>query len=382
MTDQAVSPMRLLLLIRSLEQGGAERQLVELANGLDKTRLDVTVATFYDGGILRTELEGKRGIRLISLHKRGRWDVCPFLWRLWRTAREVRPHVVHGYMTVANELALLIGRTSGAKAVAGLRSSHMDFSKYDWAAGFVFKVGAVLSRFFDLTIVNSWAGQKHHIAYGYDGRRMFVVPNGIDTGLYRPDQAGRQAVRAEWKIADHEKLIGLVGRLDPMKDHPNFMQAAAAVAKQCPEAHFVCVGNGPVAYQERLIQISRSLQLEDRLLWTGARIDMPQVYNALDVLVSASSGEGFPNVIAEAMSCGLLCVVTDVGDSARIVGTMGIVVPPRNPDALAGAILQALAQPPDYVVCHQRRERIIAQFDRSRLASTTTILLEGLCRGE
>src|SRR5438128_1272138 len=120
------SPIRLLFLIRSLDRGGAQRQLVELAKGLDKTRFEVTVATFYDGGALRGEIEGADGVAVLSLHKKGRWDLLPFVWRLLQTVRRVRPQVIHGYMGVANELSLLVGRLVGALVVWGLRASDMD----------------------------------------------------------------------------------------------------------------------------------------------------------------------------------------------------------------------------------------------------------------
>ena len=86
--------IRILFLIRSLEAGGAERQLLELVKALDKTRLQITLVTFYDGGALRPEAERVEGVRWISLHKRGRWDVLPFLYRLWRTVRRAQPHTM------------------------------------------------------------------------------------------------------------------------------------------------------------------------------------------------------------------------------------------------------------------------------------------------
>src|SRR6266511_1095274 len=130
--------IRLLFLIRALNTGGAQRQLTELVKGLDKTRFAVTVATFYDGGALRSEIDDLGGVNVLSLHKRDRWDLLPFLWRLICLVREVKPQIVHGYMDVANELGLLMARMVGARAVSGLRASNMDLSRYDWAAAWGF----------------------------------------------------------------------------------------------------------------------------------------------------------------------------------------------------------------------------------------------------
>src|SRR5262245_44633523 len=112
---------RIFLLIRSLERGGAERQVIELAGGLVRCGFHVTVCTFYDGGALRPELEAIAGVESVSLGKKGRWDMGRFFWRLQSVVRQARPDLIHGYMGIANELALVLARISGAKAVWGLR---------------------------------------------------------------------------------------------------------------------------------------------------------------------------------------------------------------------------------------------------------------------
>ncbi len=174
---------------------------------------------------------------------------------------------------------------------------------------------------------------------------MVVIPNGIDAERFCPDPEARSQIRSEWGIAEHEKLIGLVGRLDPMKDHPIFLEAAACLAKKRKETRFVCVGGGPEEYQASLQTLAESLGLGERLLWAGTRQDMPAVYNALDILVSSSSyGEGVSNTIGEAMACGVPCVVTNIGDSAWVVRDMGEVIPPKDPSALSNAVEKLLDQ--------------------------------------
>ena len=107
--------MHLFFLIRALDHGGAERQLIELVKDLDKSRFEITVATFYDGGGLRPEMEKIAGVRVVSLGKKGRWDLLPFVWRLSRLVRRLRPDVLHGYMGIANELCSLMGRLHGGR---------------------------------------------------------------------------------------------------------------------------------------------------------------------------------------------------------------------------------------------------------------------------
>jgi len=325
--------IHVLFINRRFEQGGAEQQLVELLKGIDKNSFSVGVATFYSGGPLANEVTAIEGLRWIPLHKRGRWDVLPFLWRLWRAGHGFRPQIIHGYMGVANHLALLLGKLLGAKVVWGVRSSDMDYRHYDWLSGLSFRLERWLSRFVDLVLANSQAGGRYHLAKGFPAERMVVVPNGIDAQRFRPDAEARKRIRKEWGIAESEILIGLVARFDPMKDHPTFLRAVARSTGV--NLRFVCIGWGPDAYQAELCRMASELGVDDRVIWAGARQDMPEVYNGLDLLTLTSAfGEGFPNVVAEAMSCGTPCVVTDVGDSAWIVGDTGIVVPPKSPEAL------------------------------------------------
>lgn len=365
--------IRVFFLVHSLEAGGAERQLIELVRALDKSRFAVTLATFYSGGALRRELDSLQGVRVLSLNKRGRWDVFPFMWRLWRAARHADPHIMYSTMGIANELSLLVGRAVGAKVAWSLRASNVDFSRYNRLSLWSFRVAARLSRFPDLIIANSHAGKEYYIAHGYSGKRMIVIPNGMNTEMFRPDPEARVRVRCEWGIAEEEPLVGLVGRLDPAKGHPTFLRAAALLAGQGCRARFVCVGGGPQQYSSELRVLASKLGLDDKLIWAGARSDMPAVYNALDVACSSSDYEGMPNTIAEAMSCSVPCVVTDVGDSARLVGRPDLVVAPGEPEAMAAALDRLLKLPPieRSAIGEQARDRVMREYSVARLARST-----------
>src|SRR5206468_802139 len=152
---------------------------------------------------------------------------------------------------------------------------------------------AILSPLPDLIIANSNAGKDHHIACGYSDRRMIVVPNGIDTDHLYPDRPCGKRLRDEWDVSEEVQLIGLVGRLDPMKGHQIFLQAAARLAEMIPAIRFVCVGTGETSYTMKLRAMAADLGLEDRLIWAGLQSEMRAVYNALNVSTSASYGEGF-----------------------------------------------------------------------------------------
>jgi glycosyltransferase involved in cell wall biosynthesis len=200
-----------------------------------------------------------------------------------------------------------------------------------------------LARLASLVIVNSQAGRRYAVQQGVPAKKLVVIPNGIDLAKFYPDATAREKMRTAWKVRPDELLIGIVGRIDPIKEHKIFLSAAAKLRHTHPQSRFVCVGESiNRQYQEELYALTAALGLQQTVIWAGAHYDMLGAYNALDILTSASSSEGFSNVIGEAMACGVPCVVTNVGDSALIVGSSGLVVPVNDPAALLTGWLHCL----------------------------------------
>jgi glycosyltransferase involved in cell wall biosynthesis len=362
-------------LIRQLNEGGAQRQLLTLLKGMDKAKYDISVLSFYEGGYFSEEIKEIPNIKYISLKKRGRWDVFVFLYHLNRQLRQICPDILHAYMDAPNCLSIFLKPfMPKTRMVWGVRASNMDLSRYNWLPRTVYRFECFLSRFADLIIVNSKAGCEHAALQGFPANKMVVIPNGIDTEKFKPGPI-RARMRSEWGKKDGDILIGLIGRLDPMKDHPTFLKAASLIAKNKENVRFVCVGNGPESYKNKLIALGNKLGLTNRLLWLDFRDDISKVYNALDLVCSSSSfGEGFPNVIGEAMASGVPCVVTDVGDSPWIVGDTGVVVPPDNPKALAEGLLKCLNKENEETSI-QARLRIEKNFSLKNLVERTESVL-------
>ncbi len=370
-----------MFLTRTLDPGGAERQLTILSKSFYRSEHQVTILVCYANGPLQKELEDA-GVSVISLNKRGRWDILVFLFRLFAVLRKVKPSILHGYLVFPNILtALAKPFFPSMRMVWGVRASNVHLRHYDWLTRLSSWAECRLSRFADLVIVNSHAGREHAATRGFPSPKMIVIPNGIDTERFQPDRIAGQTIRKEWGISDHEKLIGLVARLDPMKDHLTFIQAAAELSKLRDDVRFVCVGTGPSRYQQKLQAMSKQLDVHSRLIWDGPRLDMPAVYNAFDLACSSSSwGEGFANAIGEAMASGVPCVATDVGDSAVIVGDIGVIVPPQDPKSLALAWSDMLCKE-DMITgtyATQARAHIVRQFGHERLFQRTAQVLEQL----
>lgn len=331
--------MRVAFLIRSLGRGGSERQLVELAKGLSARGHDISVLVFYGGGVLEKELAGS-GIPIIYLDKKHRWDIVGFFIRLIKGVKKEKPEILHSYLATENILAVLLKIFfPSLRIVWGIRSAGMDLSAYDRLTRFIDGLEVKLSQYADLIICNSRRGLEYKVSGGFPYKKVCVVHNGIDIWRFTPNPEAGQNFRQQLNINDDWILVGIVARLDPMKDHTTFFQAAQLILRERRDVRFILIGDDPVGMKKGLNTLTDTLGISDRVAWVGGLENIEVAYSALDILVSSSYSEGFSNVIAEAMACGTPCVVTDVGDSRLIVGGVGAVVPPRNPQALAEACL-------------------------------------------
>ena len=371
--------LNLVFLIRHLAIGGAERQLVALAKNLDKNKFEITVLSLYGGGELLEELTSA-GVCAVSLGKKGRWDLSSITLQLISVLRKLRPDILHSYLTAQNLLAVMAkAALPGTRIVWGVRSSNLDDCHRDWLSRLNCRVETWLSRFPDLIVFNSVAGRKHHLAAGFAPGRTVVIPNGIDTDRFTPDRNAGLRCRRSWGVPENSLAIGLVGRLDRIKDHETFLRAASILARSRSDVRFVCIGGGPDHYLRELRLLADQLGLANRVVWLGSYNDMSSAYNALDLCCSSSFGEGMPNAVAEAMACGVPCVVTDVGDSAMVVGDTGVVVPPRNPERLAAglaALADRMKQNP--ALGTAARERIESRLSMSALLGDTSEALLAL----
>ncbi|MDP7603220.1 MAG: glycosyltransferase [Alphaproteobacteria bacterium] len=376
--------IRVAFLTRSLEVGGAEVQMTTLARKLPRSEFETSVMTFYAKGPLDEALR-RDGVPWRSLDKRGRWDLLGFSARLARALRDYAPHIVHSYLGAPNLLAAAVKPVlPGSRLVWGVRESDMDFSHYDWTWRATFRLQRLLSFVPDLIIANSQSGLDHCLAHGFRGQRATVVPNGIDVRRFQPeaaDGADAAALRRQWLAGRKGPLIGVTARVDPMKDHGNFLHAIAKLAPADREIRFACIGDGPPDYLAEMQQLARSLGLAERLVWAGHQNDMPAALNALDLnLLPSAFGEGFPNAVGEAMACGVPCVVTEVGDAARVVGEAGAVVPRRDPGALAAAIGDwlDLSGAQRQALSGRARQRIVSEFSADAMVARTAELYRRL----
>ncbi|MCA9877720.1 MAG: glycosyltransferase [Thermomicrobiales bacterium] len=326
--------IRVVHLITGLGVGGAETMLARLVEHSDRRRFTHRVVSMSSAGPMADRIAAS-GVRVHSLDMRPGAPDPRAVLRLTRDLKHDRPHVLQAWMYHANLLAMLAGPLAGKPVVWNLRATP-DFD-YGRQVAMIRRVSARLARFPAAVVANSASAMDAHVRDGFGAATWRVIPNGFDTTTLAPNREARYRVRAEWGIADDVPVIGLVARLDPVKDHATFLEAAGVLSRRYPQARFVCVGTGPDAWLRYLQELAVSKGLSPRVIWAGHRSDVAAVNNALDIATSASVSESFPNAIGEAMACGTPCVVTNVGDSARLVGDTGLVVPPGDALAIARA---------------------------------------------
>jgi glycosyltransferase involved in cell wall biosynthesis len=360
--------VKVVFLIRSLDRGGAERQLVLLAHGLQRLGHHVSVLVFYGGGCFEPELLAS-GIQVAVIGKRSRWESLSFLRRARLCLASEKPDVIHSYLGGANIVAATLKPwLSNVKIVWGLRAARLAFRESDLLSRLSAWAEVLLSRVPDLIIANSEAGKRYATRVGFPEGALAVVPNGIDLRKFNIDSESRGRFRSTFGISNHEVVIGRVGRMDPVKDYPGFLRMASIIAKQNPGIRFLCIGGGSNEYVAQLRALASDLGIGGSVTWAGAVDEMPAAYNSLDLLVSTSVSEGFPNVLLEAMACGVPCVTTDVGDSKQIVEGTGVAVAYGNDQELADACLKLLSSLPD----KQRvRKRIVDHFGLEQLVCRT-----------
>jgi len=317
-----------------------------------------------------------------NLRKGHRWDVFRFLFSLTRLVRRLNPHVIHGYHRIPHCLATLVGFiTPGARVVWGIRSGYFDVRKYGWVVRITHRIESLLSPFADLIVVNSIAGKQYALSRGFPRGTMKVIYNGIDTDKYVPNLRSGLEKRCEWGIPEEARVVGFIARMDGVKGYEIFLEAMADILGQFANTFVVCIGVEEGAYLENLKQLARKLGIKSRLLWKPSDTDIVSCINAFDLLVSSSYGEGFPNVIAEAMSCGKPCVVTDVGDSAYIVDGTGKVVDSGESGSLGVAIKEILQEFDSGCrnaggVAKDARTRVVENFSVYKLVLNTERALE------
>lgn len=342
---------RVLHVINSLSTGGAETSLMRLVRAADSSRFEHLVLPLRGGGSLTGRMHETGALR-DALGVDGTRNFLTAPARLAARLRALRPDIVQGWLLQGN-LAATVGASLARLNVPVLwnvRWTLYDVESERLATRALLRLSGGLARHPRRIIFNSELAVSQHSAIGYPSERARVIPNGFDTAQFRPDPAARLAVRGELDIPADSPVMGMVARYHSMKDHAMSLRAASDLLQRRPDAVFVYAGRDVDSGNAELTGLIKALGLTGRVRLLGERQDVARLYASFDLYwmssVARGIAEGFPNVIAEAMACGVPCVATDIGDAASIIGETGRVVRSRDWRAFGDATADLLDSGP------------------------------------
>jgi glycosyltransferase involved in cell wall biosynthesis len=378
-------PIKVALFIRNFRIGGTERQVFELAKNLDKRKYEVVVIALHGDGELKKHFHSLPNLQVAALACK---HPIAVLFRLAEVMRKREIKVLHSFLTATNIYSLFAKLFfPRVKVVIGLRDSvpdfYMGYNSLKWRTKLWILEYCLsgLSGLGDLYVSNSQAGK---ILYERKFRtRVVAVPNGVDTDRFRPDSIASEGLRRAVGLPASARLVGILANCTIYKDYPTFVRAAKIIVDRVRDVHFISIGEERTVEGVAAKGLVQQSGLENVFHFLGARRDVTKLLPGLDVVCSSSVTEGFPNAIIESMACGVPCVVTDVGDSRKIVGDTGIVVSPGNPGSLAAGVIEILDLDPveKQELSSRTRERVVQNFGAVEMANQHAQLYESLLSG-
>jgi len=320
--------IKVLHIISSLGQGGAERQLVELV----KHNKNHAICQLIPGGIYEEELKKNKIIIFDLKLKKSIFDLFG-LYRLYKIIKYYKPDIINTWMYHSCLLEVVLRKITfnSLPLIWGLRCSNMQTSYYSKTLKLVINGCKNFSKTPNIIIHNSVVGMNFHKNIRFKNNNI-VIYNGIDTKKFSLNNKFRNKFRNKFKIEKWAKVLLCVGRVDPMKDHDTLLEAFKKIKNNFSSAVLILAGLG-----------TEKINKTNGLITLGSCKDIDQVYSACDIIISSSAfGEGFSNALAEGMASSLIPIATNVGDSKYIVGNAGKVINPMNVDELYDAIKEVL----------------------------------------
>jgi glycosyltransferase involved in cell wall biosynthesis len=336
--------MKILHIISGLPIGGAEMMLYKLLSVIDRDIFEPIVISLTDYGSLGNNIKNLN-IPVYKMEMNAGFPNPFKVWRFIKLIRKINPELIQGWMYHGNLAALLAKWVLSKRLFLlwNIRHTPDDLKKEKCTTARVIRLGARLSAQPDQIIYNSKISEQKHELLGYDNKNKSIIPNGFNCDQFKPFDNAKSRLRHSLGLKKDTLLIGLVARFHIMKDHVGFLHSAGKLNKAYPEIHFVLVGQGVDENNHLLIKLIEDLKIRENIHLLGKRMDVDEITAGLDIACSSSSwGESFSNSIGEAMACAIPCIVTDVGDSAQIVGESGILVKPRDREAFTDAMVRLI----------------------------------------
>ncbi|MEP6729704.1 MAG: glycosyltransferase [bacterium] len=350
-------------MISGLGQGGAEESLRKLTIRTQRLGVEGLIVNLGTGGVLRPEFESA-GARVEDLCISG-IPTPRALFRLRRIAEQWRPDIIEGWMTHANVLATMLGSVhSSARVVWNVRASLL-LSTEKLLTRTLTRSSTMLSRRADAIVYNSARAAEQYRTIGYSPRVTHIIPNGFDTQTFAGGVAQRREARAKFALTDDADVIGHISRWHPDKDLATLFDAFVRVRARHDAVLLVVAGEGLSEDNPDFMREVEARGLRGSVRALGSVRPVSTLFPAFDAFALTSLREGFPNVLGEALACGVQCVATDVGACREVIGDASV-YPVGDAAGVAEGLLQILAQ------SQAQRDRR-AQEGRARVESLFSI---------
>ena len=332
-----------LHIITSLNIGGAESMLHRLIKFKPELIDSTIVVSLTDDGKIGLMLKDM-GVTVISLEMRNWFSILSVIFKLKKIIQKEKPKIIHTWMYHANLLGGIAALMANNKNIIwSIRRSNLKYSE-SISTFFVMKIGALLSNIIPRKIVSvAESGVKNHEKYGYKKNKMIVIPNGFDLIKLKRDLLQRKIIRRKLDIFDDQLIIGSVGRFHDSKDYESLVASAPAVIRKFKNIKYMLIGRDIDSKNFTLMNWIAKTGYSSHFLLLGEINDVAKYMSAMDIFCLSSITEGFPNVVGEAMSMALPCVVTDVGDIKKLVGDTAIIVDPSNKQMLSQGLCEMLS---------------------------------------
>jgi len=364
--------LKILHIISGLDTGGAERMLLKLIETMDKTRYHSCVVSLREKALIGEKIKNE-GVKVYSLNIQGILSSPKALWDLIHILYKEKPDIIQGWMYHGNISAYIASLfyKYNHRVIWNIRHSIHVGGREKRLTRFVIYFCAKLSGKVSVILYNSYVSSKQHAKIGYTTVNSKIIANGFDCDKFKPDELARKKLRNSLGIADSEVLIGHAARNHPMKDHFTFLYAASILAKKIKNVRFILVGKEIDNQNKFLVNHLKNKELFGKVLMMGEFSKMPEFFASLDIFcLSSAWGEGFPNVLGEAMACSVPCVSTNVGDSRFVVGETGFIVEKNKPEEIADAIeyLIRLNNDKRNQLGQKARQRVLDNFRLIKIA--------------
>ena len=368
--------------ITGLAIGGAEIMLYRLLQGSDRSRFASTVLSLLTPGAVGGRIAALN-VPIVSLGMREGRPLAPAIFGVGRIARAIAPDVVQGWMYHGNLTATLAWWRLKRRGplVWSVHHSLADISCEKLSTRVAVRLNACLSQLPDAIIYCSRLGARQHEAIGFAEHKTEVIPNGFDCDHSIPDPAAKARLCQMLGIDPGRVIVGMLTRAHPMKDHANLIKAVAALSDKPFGLHLILLGRGVDPLDGKIARAVREAGIGDRVTLLDERDDVRPILCGLDVAASPSAwGEAFPLIVGEAMASGVPCVVTDVGDCGWLVGDTGVVVPPRDSEAMAAGLERLVNLGPEgrRALGTAARRRILENFSLASVAQRYEALYQSL----